>query len=134
MDDLNFTNELKESKTATGSIYSAGAALKFFKSLSKEQDIAAGEIIFEEEIKGNRLLLQRDKMYLLVKGLVELTVKGKLLGVVKQGEIFGEMATLCRGLSRMDRKTHVRFSGGYARATAHGYPTNLTLTNGGYEV
>ena len=23
----------------------------------------------------------------------------------------------------MDRKTHVRFSGGCARATAHGYPT-----------
>ena len=94
MDDLNFTNESKDSKTVTRSIYSAGAALKFFKSVSNEQDIAAGKIIFEEETKENRLLLQRDKMYLLVKGLVELTVKGKPLGVVKQGEIFGEMATL----------------------------------------
>ena len=28
----------------------------------------------------------------------------------------------------MDRKTHVRFSGGCARATAHGYPTHLPLT------
>ena len=24
----------------------------------------------------------------------------------------------------MDRKTHVRFLGGHARVTAHGYPTN----------
>ena len=27
----------------------------------------------------------------------------------------------------MDRKTHVRFSGGCARATAHGYPTKETV-------
>jgi len=26
----------------------------------------------------------------------------------------------------MDRKTHVRFLGGHARVTAHGYPTNPT--------
>ena len=30
----------------------------------------------------------------------------------------------------MDRKTHVRFSGGHARATAHGYPTQGTFAYG----
>jgi len=32
----------------------------------------------------------------------------------------------------MDRKTHVRFLGGCARATAHGYPTNQPLASGCY--
>jgi hypothetical protein len=38
--------------------------------------------------------LQRDKMYLLDEGEVVLVAKGREIGSVKAGEIFGEMAAI----------------------------------------
>jgi CRP/FNR family transcriptional regulator, cyclic AMP receptor protein len=72
--------------------YNAAMALEFFRAAGKPQTVAAGETIFEENDKGNRLLLRRDKMYLLLEGEVTLTKGARELGKVKVGEIFGEMA------------------------------------------
>lgn len=83
---------------SSGSSYDAAAALEFFKSEGKTENVAAGKIIFTEDAKGNRLFLQRDKMYLLLEGEVSLSAKNKLIGTVKKGEIFGEMASLNQAL------------------------------------
>jgi CRP-like cAMP-binding protein len=56
--------------------------------------VAAGTVFFAENEKASRILLKRDKMYLLVEGDVALSAKGKPLGAVKPGHIFGEMAAI----------------------------------------
>jgi CRP/FNR family cyclic AMP-dependent transcriptional regulator len=100
MDDLNFTltpavsNGPEKSGTPGKSSYDAAAARKFFESAGEEQEVAAGEVIFAEEEKGNRLFFQRDKMYFLAEGEIELTVNENQVGSVKKGEIFGELASI----------------------------------------
>jgi len=90
MDDLNFT--IPPAKPD----YDAKIALRSFESAGSRKDVAAGKTIFAENEKGNPLLLQRDQMYFLLDGEVELTVSKARVGVVRQGEIFGEMALITR--------------------------------------
>ena len=59
-------------------------------------NVAAGKTIFVENEKSNPLLLQKDKMYFLVDGEIDLTVNKKLVGVVRKGELFGEMAPITK--------------------------------------
>ena len=77
-----------------GPIYIPAIARAFFESAGKEESVAAGTVFFAENEKASRLLLKRDKMYLLIEGDVALTAKGKALGAVKAGHIFGEMAAI----------------------------------------
>jgi CRP-like cAMP-binding protein len=51
-------------------------------------------VLFSENEKASRLLLKRDKMYFLLEGEISLVAKGRPLGAVKPGEIFGEMAAM----------------------------------------
>jgi CRP/FNR family transcriptional regulator, cyclic AMP receptor protein len=88
MTDLDF------SRPAKRSIYDPAMAMKFFGSVAKPESVATGTILFSENEKSNRLLLQRDKMYLLVEGEVSLIANNSLLGTLKRGEIFGEMASI----------------------------------------
>jgi CRP/FNR family cyclic AMP-dependent transcriptional regulator len=74
--------------------YEPAAALEFFKAGGEMENIPAGQTIFRENRLGRRLLLQRDKMYLLLKGRVSLFAGTHELRSVKSGEIFGEMAAL----------------------------------------
>ena len=74
--------------------YEPAAALEFFSAGGEVQTIPAGRTIFHENRLGRRLLLQRDKMYLLLKGRVSLLAGTHELRAVKSGEIFGEMAAL----------------------------------------
>ena len=74
--------------------YDVSTALEFFKFAGKVENVAEGEIIFTEDKKGSRLLFQRDKMYLLLEGEVELAVKDKHIGSVRKGEVFGELASI----------------------------------------
>jgi CRP-like cAMP-binding protein len=69
-------------------------ATEFFTSAGKPEAIAQGATIFAENEKGSRLLLQRDKMYLLLEGEVSLIAKNKVIGKIGKGEIFGEMASI----------------------------------------
>jgi CRP/FNR family transcriptional regulator, cyclic AMP receptor protein len=97
MDDLDFSKPAgapKPPPPASAPIYIAAIARSFFESAGKEEAVAAGTVFFAENEKASRILLKRDKMYLLLDGQVALTAKGRPLGAVKVGEIFGEMAAI----------------------------------------
>ncbi len=74
--------------------YDPQVARRFFTSAGDEEEVEAGKVIFKEEQKGSRLLLQKDKMYLLLEGEVELSVRDRHVGVIRPGEIFGELASI----------------------------------------
>ena len=99
MSELDFTKPEKPAKPpaeapAKPSIYDPAMAIEFFSSAGKPETIAQGTTIFTENEKGNRLLLQRDRMYLLLDGEVSLIAKNKAIGRIGKGEIFGEMASI----------------------------------------
>jgi CRP/FNR family transcriptional regulator, cyclic AMP receptor protein len=91
MSELDFTKPVEPAKT---SIYDPAMATEFFSSFGKTETIAKGAMIFAENEKGSRLLLQRDKMYLLLDGEVNLIAKNKVIAKVGKGEIFGELASI----------------------------------------
>ena len=97
MDDLDFSKPAGAPKPAAPSsapIYLPAIARAFFESVGKEEAIAAGTVFFAENEKASRILLRRDKVYLLLDGQVGLAAKGRAFGAVKVGEIFGEMAAI----------------------------------------
>lgn len=94
MEDLNFIINNDKTPPPAYADFDSAAAFAFFSSAGKEQEVAAGEIIFEEHQKSSRFLMRRDKMYLLLEGSVELTAQGEPFGMVQQGEIFGEMSSI----------------------------------------
>jgi CRP/FNR family transcriptional regulator, cyclic AMP receptor protein len=97
MDDLDFSKPAGAPKPAapvSAPIYIAAIARSFFESVGKEETVAAGTVFFAENEKASRILLKRDKMYLLLDGQVGLAAKGRTLAAVKVGEIFGEMAAI----------------------------------------
>ncbi len=99
MSELDFTKPEKPAKPpveapAKPSIYDPAMAMEFFGSAGKPETIAQGTTIFTENEKGNRLLLQRDRMYLLLDGEVNLIAKNKAIGRIGKGEILGEMASI----------------------------------------
>src|SRR5258708_12155291 len=69
-------------------------ATELFRSAGKPEPVAKGVTLFAENEKASRLLLQRDKMYLLLEGEVSLSAGGKVIGTVRKGEIFGELASI----------------------------------------
>ena len=75
-------------------VYIPAIARAFFESAGKEEAAPPGTVFFAENEKASRILLKRDKMYLLLEGQVSLTAKGQVIGAVKVGEIFGEMAAI----------------------------------------
>jgi CRP/FNR family cyclic AMP-dependent transcriptional regulator len=99
MDDLDFSAPGPKPKPATAPaapppkpVYNAAMAMEFFRAGGKAEAVQAGTRFFEEDEKAG--FLKRDKMYLLLEGEVGLTARGKPIGVVKIGEIFGEMAAI----------------------------------------
>lgn len=94
MNKHNFPVSPAKSSTPDKSSYDAAAARKFFESAGDEVEVAAGAVIFAEEEKGNWLFFQRDKMYLLLEGEIDLTVGDKRVGFINEGEIFGELASI----------------------------------------
>jgi CRP/FNR family transcriptional regulator, cyclic AMP receptor protein len=105
MDDLDFSQPAKKpaqpakpaapaQPAAPAPVYNPAIARDFFATAGKEEQVAAGTKLFTENEKASRILLKRDKMYLLLEGQVGLTAKGKPVGSVKVGEIFGEMAAI----------------------------------------
>ena len=76
-----------------GGNYDPYVALEFFKAAGAVVEIKEGRTIFAENEKAIPIL-RAATMYLLVKGEVGLFAGKKLLGVVKPGEIFGELAVI----------------------------------------
>ena len=99
-DDLDFSKPAGSAKPAAAPaapqapIYIPAIARAFFESTGKEEAVPAGTVFFAENEKASRILLKRDRMYLLLEGQVGLAARGKPIGAVKVGEIFGEMAAI----------------------------------------
>ena len=72
--------------------YDPAVALDFFKSTGKPAEVKQTQVVFAEN-ETNRLF-QRSKLYFVLDGEVSLVAGKKVLGSVKKGEIFGEMAAL----------------------------------------
>src|SRR5262245_48038776 len=100
MSDLDFTRPKGPPKPAQAvkpaPVYDASLAMEFFGSTGKTEMIPQGTTVFAENDKSSRLLLQSDRMYLLVDGEIGLIAKSKVLGTVRKGEIFGEMAAIAQ--------------------------------------
>jgi CRP-like cAMP-binding protein len=97
MDDLDFSGTGKQKplpQAPREPVYVPGIARAFFESAGKQEAVPAGTKFFAENDKASRILLKRDKMYLLDEGEVVLVAKGRPIGSVKVGEIFGEMAAI----------------------------------------
>ncbi len=75
-------------------VYQPAVALEFFKATGKTENVPKGHTIFAEHDKAKALLFQRNKMYLLLDGEVDLVARKKVIGTVGKGQIFGEMASI----------------------------------------
>ena len=75
-------------------LYQPAVAMQFFKAFGNSEDIAKGKTIFIENDNGSGVFSSGSKMYLLLEGDVTLSVGKKPIGIVNQGEIFGEMASI----------------------------------------
>lgn len=80
-------------------LYNPAIALAFFRSTGTHEEKHGGKPIFTENEKAGGLFSKSARMYLLVEGEVGLMLGGKFFGVVKQGQIFGELAVIA-GLPR----------------------------------
>lgn len=81
---------------AAPAFYNAAAAMQFFRSTGKGENFAAGATIFAEDEKGGGFFGKRDRMYILLSGEVEMRIQDQPIGVVRVGEIFGEMAAIAQ--------------------------------------
>ena len=77
-----------------GTAYSPALALEFFRATGTVEQKPAGKPIFSENEKPGGLFSKGARMYLLLDGEIGLMIKGKFFGVVKAGEIFGELAVI----------------------------------------
>ena len=75
-------------------LYSPAVALEFFKAAGRPEKVAPGSMLFAENQKARPYFFMRDKMYLLLDGEVDLVARKKVIGTVKKGQVFGEMASI----------------------------------------
>jgi CRP/FNR family transcriptional regulator, cyclic AMP receptor protein len=102
MSDLDFSDTAPQKTVAAPAapppppIYNAAMAMEFFKSAGKPESFAPGATIFKEDDKGGGLFGKSDKMYVLILGEIEMIAQDKVIGIVRAGETFGEMAVIAQ--------------------------------------
>ena len=76
--------------------YDGAVALDFFKAMGKPMEVPRSRVIFAELDEHDSGIFTRNpsKIYFLLKGEVSLTARGRPLGTVQRGEIFGEMGAI----------------------------------------
>lgn len=77
-------------------VYNAATAMDFFRTAGKAEQVPPGGVLFAQDDKTGGLFSKNDKMYLVLEGEVSIAVGGSVVGSVRVGEIFGEMAALTR--------------------------------------
>ncbi|HUK04501.1 MAG TPA: cyclic nucleotide-binding domain-containing protein [Burkholderiales bacterium] len=98
MSDLDFSNTTPMKPAAQPAapppppVYNAAMAMEFFKSAGKPESFEAGSTLFAEDEKGG--LFKSPKMYVLIVGEIEMIAQNQVIGTVKAGETFGEMAVI----------------------------------------
>jgi len=100
MSDLDFSSTAPQKPAAQPAapppqpVYNAAVAMEFFKSAGKPESFPAGAVLFAEDEKGG--LFKSPKMFVLIVGEVEMVAQGKVIGTVRAGETFGEMAVIAQ--------------------------------------
>jgi CRP/FNR family cyclic AMP-dependent transcriptional regulator len=110
MDDFDFTKPQAEPqageapapsapfKAANSAFYKPAIAEQLFRASGKQERFSAGQILFAEDDKASKGGLfskkSASRMYFLVEGDVALTIAGRPLDTLKNGEVFGEMAVI----------------------------------------
>ena len=84
---------------AQSPLYQPALALEFFRSAGTLEEKPAGKPIFSENEKAGGLFSKSARMYLLLEGEIGLMIRNKFFGVVKPGDVFGELAVIA-GLPR----------------------------------
>jgi CRP/FNR family transcriptional regulator, cyclic AMP receptor protein len=84
---------------AQSPLYQPAVALEFFRSAGTVEEKPAGKPIFSENEKAGGLFSKGARMYLLLEGEIGLMIRNKFFGVVKPGDVFGELAVIA-GLPR----------------------------------
>jgi CRP-like cAMP-binding protein len=79
---------------AQSPLYQPAVALEFFRSAGTIEEKPAGKPIFSENEKAGGFFSKNARMYLLLEGEVGLMIQNKFFGVVKPGNIFGELAVI----------------------------------------
>ncbi len=97
MSELDFSQPIPPKPAAPAApppppVYNAAMAMEFFKTVGKPEGFDQGKVIFAEDEKGG--IFSRPRMYVLIVGEVEMLVQNKVIGSVKAGEVFGEMAVI----------------------------------------
>lgn len=80
-------------------LYQPALALEFFRATGTLEEKPGGKPVFAENEKAGGLFSRGARMYLLLEGEVGLMIRNKFFGVVKPGDIFGELAVIA-GLPR----------------------------------
>jgi len=109
MDDLDFSAKpsprpealarASAQVAAQSSLYRPAIALEFFRSAGSIEEKPAGKPFFSESEKAGGLFSKSARMYLLLEGEIGLMLRNKFFGVVKPGDVFGELAVIA-GLPR----------------------------------
>jgi len=84
---------------AQSPLYQPAVALEFFRVAGTMEEKPSGKPIFSENEKAGGLFAKNARMYLLLEGEIGLMIRNKFFGVVKPGDIFGELAVIA-GLPR----------------------------------
>ena len=106
---------------AQSPLYQPAVALEFFRSAGTVEEKPAGKPCFSENEKAGGLFSKNARMYLLLEGEIGLMIRNKFFGVVKPGDVFGELAVIaglprsatamakinCRVLSLDEKQFHV---------------------------
>jgi CRP-like cAMP-binding protein len=130
MDDLDFSAKpgpgpeavarASAQAAARSPLYQPAIALEFFRSAGSIEEKPAGKPYFSENEKAGGLFSKSARMYLLLEGEIGLMIHNKFFGVVKPGDVFGELAVIaglprsatamakinCKGLSLDERQFH----------------------------
>jgi CRP-like cAMP-binding protein len=102
MDELDFSSTTPKPmpKAAPAAppkaLYNPQVALQFFKGGGKMEEVTGGKTFFNENDKSSGLFSKGDRMYLLLEGEVGFMAKGQFVGLVRPGDIFGEMALFAK--------------------------------------
>ena len=109
MDDLDFSAKPTPSPEAAeraavqvaaqSPLYQPALALEFFRATGTLEEKPGGKPVFSENEKAGGLFSRGARMYLLLEGEIGLMIRNKFFGVVKPGDIFGELAVIA-GLPR----------------------------------
>ncbi|OGA42879.1 MAG: hypothetical protein A3G26_08360 [Betaproteobacteria bacterium RIFCSPLOWO2_12_FULL_65_110] len=106
MDDLDFSSKptphaeaaaraaAQAQGAAQSPLYQPALALAFFRSAGTLEEKPGGRSIFVENEKSGGLFSKGARMYLLLEGEVGLMIRNQFFGVVKKGDIFGELAVI----------------------------------------